>query len=165
MSVWTRYYGLSLLIFDEKWLNYASGRKSAPNINSFWVPRVFQCIAVGFLCSKCDNFACLHNTRQNQNEVHLKRWFFFLPKSSSSVGSVSFVRKNKTNYLSYQTWAKCYHSWNKHKLKKKLDGGSYRFRDVSRKWVIYEIMLIIFISLKYSITTCHYTWAIAKQIQ
>ena len=42
--------GLSLLIFQEKWLNYASG----------------------FLCPKCDNFACLH-TRQDQNELHLKR--------------------------------------------------------------------------------------------
>ena len=29
-----------------------------------------------FLCPKRDNFACLH-TRQDQNELHLKRWFFF----------------------------------------------------------------------------------------
>ena len=43
----------------------------------------FQCKRAGFLCPKCDNFACLH-TRQNQNELHVKRWFF-LPKSASSV--------------------------------------------------------------------------------
>ena len=29
----------------------------------------------GFLYPKCDNFACLH-TRQDQNELHMKRWFF-----------------------------------------------------------------------------------------
>ena len=32
--------GLSLLIFEEKWPNYASGPKSAPNIDSFWVSRL-----------------------------------------------------------------------------------------------------------------------------
>ena len=37
-------------------------------------------------------------------------------------------RKDKTNYLSNQIWAKCYHSRNKYLLKKKtLDGGSYIF--------------------------------------
>ena len=39
----------------------------------------FQCIRAGFLCSKCDNFACFY-TRQDQNELHLKRWFFFFVK-------------------------------------------------------------------------------------
>ena len=57
--------GLFLLIFEEKWPNYAS----APNSDPFRV-------RTGFLCPKCDNFACLH-TRQDQNEFHLKRWFFF----------------------------------------------------------------------------------------
>ena len=36
-------------------------QKSAPNSDS---------------CPKCDNFACLHIC-QDQNELHLKRWFFF----------------------------------------------------------------------------------------
>ena len=31
---------------------------------------------------KCGNFACLP-TRQDQNELHLKKWFFLLPKSVS----------------------------------------------------------------------------------
>ena len=42
----------------------------------------FQCMCAGFLCPKCDNFACLH-TRQDKNELYLKRRFF-LPKSASS---------------------------------------------------------------------------------
>ena len=34
--------GLSLLIFEEKWSNYASGPKSAPNSDSFWVRQLFN---------------------------------------------------------------------------------------------------------------------------
>ena len=33
---------LSLLIFEEIWPNYASGSKSAPNSDSFWVRRLFN---------------------------------------------------------------------------------------------------------------------------
>ena len=89
----------------------------------------FQCMRVDFLCPKY-NSACLH-TRQDQNKLHLKRWFFFffLTKSASSVSrsqahlakrcsseyTTIFVRrKDKSNYLSNQTLAKCYHSRNKH---------------------------------------------------
>ena len=37
----------------------------------------FQCMrAGGFMCLKCENIACLH-IRQDQNELHLKRWFYF----------------------------------------------------------------------------------------
>ena len=75
----------------------------------------------GFLCPKCNNFSCLL-TRQDQNEFHLKRWFFFAKISMFcksiccnifqrclSVYSTIFVRrKNKTNYLPNQTWFKCY---------------------------------------------------------
>ena len=87
-----------------------------------------------FLCLKCDNFACLH-TRQDQNELHLKRRFFAkigsfctsicrnIFQRCSSVYTIVFVRrKNKTNYLSNQTgvwfWST---SW-----KKTLDCGPYR---------------------------------------
>ena len=49
-----------------------------------------------------------------------------LAKRRSSVYRTIFVRsKDKTNYLSNQTWAKCYHLRNKHLLKKTLDGRSY----------------------------------------
>ena len=34
--------GLSLLIFEEKWPNYASGPKSVPNSDSFWVCLLFN---------------------------------------------------------------------------------------------------------------------------
>ena len=43
----------------------------------------FLCMRAGFLCPKCDNFACLH-TRQDQNELHLKIWFFFFAKIDKS---------------------------------------------------------------------------------
>ena len=58
--------------------------------------------------------------------------YFFLPKSASSISrsqvylakryssvyTTLFVRrKDKTNYLSNQTWAKCYYSRNKYYLK------------------------------------------------
>ena len=89
----------------------------------------FQCIRTGFLCPIYDSFACL-NTRQDQNELHLKRWvfFFFLPKSGSSVSRSQAIlvrRKDKTNYLSNQTRAKCYILRNKHWLKKTSVGGPY----------------------------------------
>ena len=68
---------LSLLIFEEKWPNYASsGPKSAPNSDSFWVRGLFNVCWRVFGNPKCDNFACLH-TRQDQNELRLKRWCFF----------------------------------------------------------------------------------------
>ena len=38
---------LSLLIFEEKWPNYASGPKSATNSDLFWVRRLFKvCVQV-----------------------------------------------------------------------------------------------------------------------
>ena len=66
--------GPSMLIFEEKWPNYACGPKSAPNSDSFWVRRLFNVCVQVFCAPKCDNFAFLH-TRQDQNELHLKRCF------------------------------------------------------------------------------------------
>ena len=40
--------GLSLLIFEEKWPNYASGPKSALNSDSFWVRRLFIACSIFF---------------------------------------------------------------------------------------------------------------------
>ena len=54
--------GLSLLIFEEKWQNNASGPNSAPNSESFWVHRLLNVCVQVFL-----------HTRQDQNELHLKR--------------------------------------------------------------------------------------------
>ena len=115
--------GLSLLNFEEKWPNYASEPKFAPNSNSFCLPCLFK-VCVRVFCAPNRTIACLH-TRQDQNELHLKRWFF-LPKSTSSVSrsqvhlaqhcssvyTTIFVRRK--DYLSNQTWAKCFHLPNKH---------------------------------------------------
>ena len=101
--------GLSLFIFDEKWPNYSSGPKSALNSDSFWVRGLFNVCVRVFCNPKCNNFACLLN-RQDQNELHLKRYYFFLPKSASCVSRLQahlmkrkrigyttiFVRRNQT---------------------------------------------------------------------
>ena len=42
--------GLSLLIIEEKWRNYASGSKSTPNSDSFWVRQLFN-VSVQFFCA------------------------------------------------------------------------------------------------------------------
>ena len=41
----------------------------------------FQFMLADFLCPKCDSFAYLY-THHDQNELHLNRWFFFLPISA-----------------------------------------------------------------------------------
>ena len=49
------------LLAHVSWkFNYACGPKFAPNSDSFWVRRLFNV-----------------HTRQDENELHLKRWFFF----------------------------------------------------------------------------------------
>ena len=68
--------GLSLLIFEEKWPNYASVPKSAPNSDSFWVRRLFNVCVRVFCDPKCDNFDCLH-TCQDQNEPSPENTIFF----------------------------------------------------------------------------------------
>ena len=88
---------LSLFIFEEKMLNYASGPKYSPNSGLFWVHRLFN-VCVRVFC------ACL------QNDLHLKRWYF----AKIGITTIFVRRKDKANYLSNQTWAKCYHSRNKH---------------------------------------------------
>ena len=88
--------GLSLLIFEEKWRNYASVPKSAPNSNSFWVRRLFNVCERVF---KYDNFDCLH-TRQDQNKLHLKRWFFFFAKIGIFCDSIAdLVSEAKTHWM------------------------------------------------------------------
>ena len=57
--------------------SYSFSKKNGP------IMPLDKCLRAGFLCPKCDNFSCLH-TCQDQNELHLKRWFF-LPISASSA--------------------------------------------------------------------------------
>ena len=52
--------GLSLLIFEEQWPNYASGSKSAPNS-----------MRAGFLCPKFDNFAA--KIKMSRSQAHLPK--------------------------------------------------------------------------------------------
>ena len=135
------YNGLSLLIFKEKWHNYISESKFAPNSDSFLGASAFQFMRAGFLCSKYDNFAYLH-TRQDQNELHLKRWFFFakififcksiagrLPRgvqaytqSYSFGGSIKLIICQLSHKLSV-TIHEISTSW-----KKTFDGGPYIYR-------------------------------------
>ena len=76
ITICINYYGLSLLFFEEKGLNYASGPKSTPKQWLVLGVLVFQCMSAGFLCPKCDNFACLH-TRQDQMSFIWEDDFFF----------------------------------------------------------------------------------------
>ena len=78
--------GLSLHIFEEKCPNYGSGPKFEPNNNSFWVRRLFNACLRVFCVPNATILLVYPHTRQDQNELHLKRWFFFfLPKSACSV--------------------------------------------------------------------------------
>ena len=94
----------------------------------------FQCTRAGFLCPKCDSFVCLHIRQKIKMSFSWKYDFFSkfgifcnaiakpLSEAYTSVYTTIFVwRKDKTNYLSNQTWVMCYHSRNKHQL----DGGPY----------------------------------------
>ena len=96
---------LSLLIFEEKWLNYASGPKSLPNSVSFWVPRLFNV---------CVRVFCVPNETILLVYIPAKIKMSFTQRCSSVYTTIFFRRIDKTNYLSNQTWAKCYHSRNKH---------------------------------------------------
>ena len=112
---------LSLLIFEEKWPNYASGPKSVANSDSFWVRRLFNVCVRDF----CDPTATISRSAKFKMIFIWKNGVFFFEKIAFSVRRLQahfpallnvyttiFVRrKYKTNY---QTWAKYYHSWNKH---------------------------------------------------
>ena len=66
--------GLSLLICQEKWPNYASGPKSALNSDSFFLRRLFKVCVRVFMRQFC---LFTYPPRSMINELHLKRWFFF----------------------------------------------------------------------------------------
>ena len=75
--------GLSLLIFEAKWPNYAYGPKSAPNSDLFWVPRISM-YACGFSVPQMRQF-CLFTNPPISKWASSENLFFFLPKSSSSI--------------------------------------------------------------------------------
>ena len=121
--------GLSLLIFEEKWHNYASGSKSTPKSDVF----CFGCCgslmyACGFSVPQMRQVWLVYIPAKIQMSFIWKDDFFFakigifckticrnISQHGSSVCITIFARrKDKTNYLSNQIWAKCYHSRSKH---------------------------------------------------
>ena len=65
----------------------------------------FQCMRAGFLCPKCENFACLH-TRQYQNELHVKR----SAKSASSISRTqAHLAKRKRIWM--VNWLQLFTLW------------------------------------------------------
>ena len=107
--------------------NYASGPKSAPSSDSFWVRRLFNVCARVF-CAPNATILLVYIPAKIKMSFIWKDDFFFtkirifcksicrnISQRCSSVYIIIFVwRKDKTNYLSNQTWAKYYHSRNKH---------------------------------------------------
>ena len=73
----------SLLIFEEKWPDYASGPKSAPKNNSFWVRWLFNEIARVFCCINVT--ILLLYTPAKIKMSFIWKDLFFLPKSESSL--------------------------------------------------------------------------------
>ena len=87
---------LSLLIFEEKLPNYASGPKFAPNSYSFWVRWLFN-VCVRVFCAQMRQFGRLH-TCQDQSELHLKRWFFCQNRQSNVAIFPSVVQSYTKSY-------------------------------------------------------------------
>ena len=118
--------GLSLLIFEEKCPNYVSELKSAPNCGPFWVRRLFNVCVQVFFASNASIFFVYVPAKIKMSFIWKDDFFAKISiiyksicrdisQHCSSVYTTLFVRqKDKTNYLSNQTWANCYHSRNKH---------------------------------------------------
>ena len=105
--------GLSLLIFEENWPNYASGPKSAPNSDSFWVRRFFN-VCVRVFCAPSATILLVSMPAKIKMSFIWKDAKIGIFCKSIAGPLPTFVRrKDKTNYLSNQTWTKCYHSRNR----------------------------------------------------
>ena len=109
------------ITIEEKWPNYASGPKSAPNSDLFWVRLLFN-ICVRIFCAPNEKILLVYIAAKIKMSFN-RKYDFFLSKSASfqrcssvyHIQPTIFVRrKDKTNYLSNQTSAKYYYSRNKH---------------------------------------------------
>ena len=59
----------------------------------------FQCMHAGFLCPKCEYSVCLH-TRQDQNELHVKKMIFFFAKIGIFCKSIAgLLSEVKTHWM------------------------------------------------------------------
>ena len=74
---------LSLLIFKEKFSNYASEAKSAPNSDSFWVLRLFN-VCMRVFCVPNATILLVYIAAKIKISLNWED-DFFLPKSASSV--------------------------------------------------------------------------------
>ena len=106
--------GLSLLIFEEKWSNYASGPKSAPNSDSFWVRQLFNLSVRVFSAPNTTILLVYFSAKVKMPFIWKDDFFAKIVKSNFPIFLSVVLIKKKTNYLSNQTWVKCYHSRNKH---------------------------------------------------
>ena len=141
--------GLSLLIFEEKWANYASGPKSAPNsaFFSFWVRRLFN-VCVGVFCAKKTTILFVYIPAKIEMSFIWK-----LPKLASpgSRSQAHFLALFKRIHL-FDGRIKIIICQIKHALsvtiheistscKKRLDGGSYILKKyLKRTWQLSYIV-------------------------
>ena len=81
--------------------NITSGPKSSPNSDSFWVRRLFN-VCVRVFCTPNATILLVYiYTRQDQNELHLKRWFFLTKWASSVSRSPDQLAKRICNWTLY----------------------------------------------------------------
>ena len=97
--------GFSLLIFEERFPNYASGPKSAPKRYSFWVRRLFNvCMRVSYAPNAT---ILLVYTSAKIKISFIWKMDYFLPKSASSVSrSQTHLAKQK-----HIGWSIGFNSW------------------------------------------------------
>ena len=96
--------GLSLLIFDEKWPNYASGPKSAPNSDSFWVRRLFNVSLRVFFAQNATILLVYYIPSKIKI---LWKDDFFLPKSASSARKVLAVVSLRQHHVRWPPLKAC----------------------------------------------------------
>ena len=128
--------GLSLLIFEEKWPNNASGPKSAPNSDSFWVRRLFN-VGVWVFCAPNATILLVYIPAEIKMCFIWKDDFFFLPKigifCKSIAGTLSVEYTQPYSFGGRIKLIICQirheRSVTIHEIstswKKTLDGGSY----------------------------------------
>ena len=86
--------GLSLLIFEEKWPNYAFGPKSAPNSESCWVCQLFN-VCVRVFCTPNATILLPYVPAKIKMSFIWKDDFFFAKSASSVNRSQTYRAKRK----------------------------------------------------------------------
>ena len=113
--------GLSFLAFVEKLPNYDQNlHQTVTRFDCVGFSMYATILLVSIPAKIKMSFIWKYDFFCPKSASFLSRPQAHLAKRCSSVYTTIFVRrKDKTNYVSNQTWAKCYHSRNKHYLKKK----------------------------------------------